>query len=150
MFFQFLLTPFLLHTALTSPIPQDSTNATCAPVNILIARASTEPQGPGIIGSLAVLIERDNPGTTQESVVYPATLINYASSSTMGTEALTAQLTSYVEKCEDSKVVLLGYSQGAQVVLDVLCGGGGYPGLGPVTPAIDRGVGDKGMCVHFC
>lgn len=86
-------------------------NATCAPIHIIAARASTESPGPGVIGSLATLIENDHSGTTLESVNYPATLDNYASSSAQGTAALTSQLTAYVNSCPDSKVILLGYSQ---------------------------------------
>lgn len=140
----------LIGSAIAAPL--DSTgmlgtrqSATCPTTHIIAARASTEQPGPGIIGSLATLVQQANTGTDLASVDYPATLDNYASSSSMGTAALTQMLTNFTSQCPQSKVVLLGYSQGAQVVGDTLCGGGGAPGLGAATPPIDAAISDKGM-----
>jgi len=83
----------------------------CAPIHIIAARASTEDPGAGVIGSLATFIQNDRPGTTLETVDYPATLTDYAASSASGTAALKIQLIAYVNACPNSKVVLLGYSQ---------------------------------------
>lgn len=116
----------------------------CSDIHIVTARASTEQPGEGVIGSLAKLIQDNNQGVTRDNVQYPATLKEYASSSSKGTAALTKQLTNYTEACPNSKVVLLGYSQGAHVIGDVMCGGGEAPGLGPSTPPIDAAVGEKG------
>jgi len=88
-----------------------SRNGPASPLHIIAARASTESPGPWVTGSLATLIQNSNPGTDLESVNYPATINNYASSSAQGTAALTAQITAYVNSCPSSKVVLLGYSQ---------------------------------------
>lgn len=49
----------------------------------------------------------------------------------------------YTDTCKNAKVVLLGYSQGAQVVGDVMCGGGGAFGLGPSTPPIASNYSDR-------
>ena len=57
-----------------------------------------------------------------------------------GTIAGHKQLTAYVESCPDSKLILAGYSQGAQIVTDILGGGGGTSFNGcvqPTTPALD-------------
>src|ERR1700712_1624319 len=85
--------------------------ASCAPAHIIVARASTEPQGQGIIGALARTVARAVPGTTVEAVKYPAKLFPYADSSSKGTIALKSQLTAYVQSCPQSKIVLMGYSQ---------------------------------------
>jgi cutinase len=116
----------------------------CAQVSIITARASTEAAGEGITGALAQAIQRDsNQTVSRASVNYPATLNNYAGSSLQGINALKAQLTNLVNSCPDTKVVLLGYSQGAHVVGDVLGGGqGGSLGAttAPVAANISRHV----------
>ncbi|KAL9119013.1 MAG: hypothetical protein Q9187_004433 [Circinaria calcarea] len=136
--------------------------AACTPIHIIAARGSTEAPGPGAIGSLATLIQAANPGTDLESITYPALLgkiewrprkivgsmltrtnvVPYDFSSSAGTAAVSSQLTAYVRRCPSSKVVLLGYSQGAHILLDSLCGGGGYPGLGPATQPLPTAIGD--------
>ncbi|EEY20214.1 Axe2 [Verticillium alfalfae VaMs.102] len=62
------------------------------------------------------------PDSAIESIVYPATFDDYGLSVADGAEALTAALDRYSDACPNGKVVLLGYSQGAHVTLDALCG----------------------------
>lgn len=117
-----------------------STNATftCPAVHIIVARASTELPGTGIIGTLAALVAKDNNDTTVEPIEYPATLQNYPSSSAQGTNAMITSLENIVQACGNNgtKVVLMGYSQGAQVVGDTMCGGGGIGAGSPVNQKI--------------
>ncbi|KAF2092120.1 carbohydrate esterase family 5 protein [Saccharata proteae CBS 121410] len=140
----FLTTAILAHLTTSSPTPfLETRQITCAPVHIITARGSTEPQGNGALSSLVALIQKAHPSATTEAVVYPATLDNYSSSSSNGAAALTAQLTKYVEACPCSEIVLLGYSQGAQVIGDSLCGGGAVID-DAFTEPIDRSIGDHG------
>ena len=112
--------------AAAMPAGATASTASCAAVHIIVARASTEAQGDGVIGALATLIQGDvNATVSQEAVVYPATLNNYASSVGKGDSAMAADIENAVSACPNEKIVLLGYSQGAQVVGDVLAGGGG-------------------------
>jgi len=126
-----------------------SSNSPCATVDIIVARASTEAQGPGVIGALAEEIQKGVKATVGErSVVYPAALSPYEPSVVKGDEAIKAELTEEVEKCPGQKIVLLGYSQGAQIVGDVLGGGGGNKsvdgaGDGPATPPAAASVTEK-------
>lgn len=114
---------------------------TCAAVHIITARASTEAAGEGITGALVDQIINSSTQTiTRAAVDYPATLTNYASSSLQGIQNLTSQLTTEVTNCPNEKIVLLGYSQGAHVVLDVL-GGGQGGSLGTATPPISSTIG---------
>lgn len=121
----------------------------CAPIHIIAARESLQGPGPGSIGSLAQLIQDANPGTTLESVDYPATLDNYDSSSREGTKKTTESLTSYAKACPCAQIVMLGYSQGAHVIGDTLCGGGEYLGI-PKSPPVDKAVSDRGELRFFC
>jgi len=116
-------------------------NPACATVHVIAARASTEAPGEGIIGGLVTLINlRLRASLTQEAVVYPATLSNYASSVAQGDAAMAADLVRDAAQCPKEKFVLVGYSQGAQVVGDVLGGGGGAQGLGPATPPVSAAI----------
>jgi hypothetical protein len=113
----------------------------CAAVSIITARASTEAAGEGVTGQLVTaIVNASNQTVSRASVSYPATLQNYASSSLQGIQALTSQLTTLVNNCPNTKVVLLGYSQGAHVVLDVL-GGGQGGSLGTATAPISSSIG---------
>jgi acetylxylan esterase len=124
-----------------APAHAVASSSGCAAVSIITARASTEQPGEGITGALAQAIQTDSKQTvSRASVSYPATLQNYASSSLQGIQALTSQLTSLVQSCPSTKVVLLGYSQGAHVVLDVL-GGGQGGSLGTATAPISSSIG---------
>jgi hypothetical protein len=118
-----------------------SSGSGCAAVSIITARASTEAAGEGVTGNLVTAIVNASTQTvSRASVNYPATLQNYNSSSLQGIQALTSQLTTLVQNCPSTKVVLLGYSQGAHVVLDVL-GGGQGGSLGTATAPISTSIG---------
>jgi acetylxylan esterase len=124
---------------------QNTTSSTaCAPLHIIVVRASTERPSQGIIGTLSNLITTALPSTTVEWIHYPARLMpDYPWSAYNGTMNATKQLTEYVDRCggsngKEATVVLMGYSQGAQVIGDVMCGGGGS-GLGvPGTNPVDQ------------
>ncbi|KAI1849536.1 hypothetical protein JX265_013651 [Neoarthrinium moseri] len=91
-------------------------------VGMIVARASTEAPGTGIIGAVADDVAVQIPGSTITAVDYPATLQNYQSSEGQGVAAMTQLVQNFTASCPDAKMVLMGYSQGAQVAMDVLCG----------------------------
>ncbi|GKT48266.1 acetylxylan esterase 2 [Colletotrichum spaethianum] len=101
---------------------QNST-ATCATgVHLIVARGSNEPPGSGRIGSVANGVVAAISGSQIAPLDYPATFDNYSSSVAVGTGAMKTALTQYNSRCPNSKVVMLGYSQGAHVAGDALCG----------------------------
>lgn len=113
MFSSFVLGSALLGLALAAPVIPglEARQGSCAPIHIIAARGSTEKPGAGAIGSLAALIQQEHLGTDLEAVNYPALLIPYGYSSSAGTMAVTTQLMAYVNRCPNSKVILIGYSQ---------------------------------------
>ncbi|WP_203830284.1 cutinase family protein [Actinoplanes palleronii] len=126
--------------AATIPSRAKATAAGCPAVQIFVTRASTEAPGTGIIGSLATAVTR---GSTQKIAVeatdYPALLNPYQPSVAAGTRALTEQLTGEVAACPGTKIVMMGYSQGAHVIGDVLAGTGraaGFTRFAAVSTAI--------------
>ncbi|BCY08492.1 cutinase [Actinoplanes sp. L3-i22] len=119
----------------------------CPDAHIVVTRASTEAPGTGIIGSLATAVTRASDQTiTVEATDYPAALNPYPPSVAAGTQALTAQLTNEATNCPATKIVVMGYSQGAHVIGDVLAGTGRVAGFTP-SAAIGTGVSDKVVAV---
>jgi hypothetical protein len=130
----------------------------CAAVNVITARASTEQPGEGSTGTVAQAIQSGSKQTvSRESVSYPATLTNYNTSESQGVTNAEQELTTAVRNCPDQKQVLLGYSQGAQVVTDVIAGSAellGGPHVAPVSTSVSSHVvaiaqfGDPGHVVN--
>lgn len=84
---------------------------TYGPVHIIVARASTEAAGTGVIGTLATTVQKANPGSTIEAIDYPASLAPYAPSSSAGTQATIKALNAAHQASPKSKIVMMGYSQ---------------------------------------
>jgi acetylxylan esterase len=102
---------------------------------MIVARASTEALGQGIIGAVATQVQQTVPGSDSEAVDYPATLTNYLASEASGVAGMLSLIQSYAARCPKSKIALLGYSQGAQVAGDVMCGTSeaGFNGTQPLS-----------------
>ncbi|KAK7735530.1 hypothetical protein SLS53_007443 [Cytospora paraplurivora] len=99
--------------------------------HIIVSRASTESPGTGMLGPIADAVVSACPGSDIVANPYPALLDGYVDSETAGIDNLTLIVRKYRECCpEAGKMVLLGYSQGAQVTADFLCGRSevGFPG----------------------
>ncbi|KAI5788291.1 carbohydrate esterase family 5 protein [Geopyxis carbonaria] len=141
--FNFLLVVSVLLAATSSaaPLPVVFPRQSCAAITIISARGSTQAVGEGSMATLAAAIDAGTTATVNRlALAYPATLSNYASSSATGTATLKTQLTNLVASCPSTKIVLLGYSQGAHVIGDAL-GGGGGGSLGTKTAAISSTIG---------
>ncbi|CZT04166.1 related to acetylxylan esterase precursor [Rhynchosporium graminicola] len=105
-----------------APVVEERQAACASGVHMIIARASGEAVGPGFINAVATRVKSAVPGSDSEAVSYPATLDNYQSSQSQGVAAMKKLITSYVTRCPNTKIALLGYSQGAHVAADVMCG----------------------------
>lgn len=92
-------------------------------VNIFTARGSFEqpPNGLGIEGTHINAVIAAIPGSAATVIDYPATFTN--NSVPIGVQNGTRQLTAYLDACPTSKVVVMGYSQGAVTQGYVLTGG---------------------------
>ncbi|KAL7921778.1 carbohydrate esterase family 5 protein [Trichoderma austrokoningii] len=101
---------------------------TCAKgLYMIVARGSEEAPGLGVTGNLTSQIADKVPGSLVVAVDYPATIDNYESSEGKGVQNMQEQLDAYGRACPDSKIAILGYSQGAQVSTDSVCGSAGSP-----------------------
>ncbi|RMZ86789.1 hypothetical protein DV736_g5984, partial [Chaetothyriales sp. CBS 134916] len=107
-------------------IPED-----CSDIRIFSARGSDEPypgRGGAMLGIMCWLFESAGVSCDYEDVSYPANISwsgIFCESADIGAHAGRNQMTKYVQRCPDSHLVLMGYSQGASVVGDILGGGGG-------------------------
>ncbi|KAK1621815.1 cutinase [Colletotrichum phormii] len=101
---------------------QTNTTGCATGVHMIVARASTEQPGTGVIGAIANNIQSQVPGSDIVPVDYPALLNPYQPSQKAGVTAMTKLVQDYAKACPQTKMVLMGYSQGAHVTADVLCG----------------------------
>lgn len=117
-------------------------------VHIIAARGTMEPQGEGKMAIHIGQIMSDIPGSDVDNVVYPANL-DQPNSGNQGTTDMLLRVTRYAQSCPGSKMVLMGYSQGAYVVANAVGGGGVRPWVaapdGADTPALPSEVMNKGM-----
>lgn len=111
-----------LGSAVASPVALEK-RACNSGFHIIVARASGEAEGTGITGGVAEMVAARVRGSTITAVDYPASFITYLSSESEGVTAMRQDIESYVNACPNGKVVLMGYSQGAEVISDVVCGG---------------------------
>ncbi|KAJ7075986.1 putative acetyl xylan esterase [Mycena belliarum] len=103
----------------------------CPQVHIFGARETTAPAGYGTAGSVVSSIISAYSGATGEVINYPACggqascgSVSYASSAVTGVAAVASQVNAFNTKCPNSVLVLVGYSQGGQIMDDAYCGGG--------------------------
>jgi hypothetical protein len=103
----------------------------CPDLEIIGARGTTERPGLGVVLTpLAQRITREVPQTVRTTALdYPASF-TYTSSVRQGVTRLAADMQRTARACADTRFVLMGYSQGADVVGDAIAGSGrGAPAL---------------------
>jgi hypothetical protein len=119
---------------------QAQTCTPCDDVHFFLARGNNEPY-PGRQGDLVAATCDGLASCGYENLIYSALFTDLSCQTTYdGVLAGFKQLTSYAERCPKSKLILSGYSQGGQIVADILGGGGGVSFndcVQPSTPALD-------------
>lgn len=128
-----LLASLALAALLTNASPLSPRQTTCSSgVHVIHARGSTESQAEDktlpVVNRLLAAI----PGSSESDVDYPAVIIAaddfYSTSVDDGIDNLISQIESYADACGDgARIVLLGYSQGGNVVSSALAGGIVHP-----------------------
>ncbi|KAJ4007796.1 hypothetical protein NW766_009601 [Fusarium irregulare] len=102
----------------------------CPEIHIFGARETSVAPGLGSAGKLIDMIVADHAGATSEAIDYPACggqascgNVEYGASAKQGTEAVTKAVNALSERCPDTKIVMIGYSQGGQIMDNNICGG---------------------------
>lgn len=122
MLFQTLLLAPVVYAA---GIAIRETESECTSTHIFLAKGNNEPY-PGRQGVLVNAICEGLSSCDYEDVQWTNSLESeYCGSLEEGTRNGQAQIIAYNKRCPDSNLVLSGYSQGAQVVGDIIGGGGG-------------------------
>ena len=104
---------------------------------MIVARGSGEAQGEGVTGSVVSSVSQSISGSSGVGIVYPASLTDYLNSESQGITAMTQSIQNYTQQCPDGKFALLGFSQGAQIVGDVL-GGGSLSNVAPIDKSMTK------------
>ncbi|CAK7212499.1 hypothetical protein SCUCBS95973_001483 [Sporothrix curviconia] len=132
---------------LAAGLGQASPLADCPPVHVFGARETTASPGYGTSKGLVDMVVRANPGATSEAITYPACGgqsscggASYDSSATQGTAAVVKAVTALNQRCPDTKIVLVGYSQGGQIVNNAVCGGAGATLTGAALKAVKAAI----------
>ncbi|KAJ0124990.1 hypothetical protein J7T55_006333 [Diaporthe amygdali] len=119
-FFLSVLPSVLGHPALDVRQTQD-----CDAVHIFLARGTSEDY-PGRQISVVNATCNGISSCGYEDIQYPASFLpDYCTSVGVGVVNGTSQITAYAAKCPNAQLVLSGYSQGAQVVGNILGGQSG-------------------------
>ncbi|KAF1917109.1 acetylxylan esterase precursor [Ampelomyces quisqualis] len=121
----------------------------CPKVYIFGARETTLPQsnGYGTAAGLVNQVKSAYPGAGSEAIVYPACGggsacggVSYENSASQGTAAVVKAVTAYNQKCPSTQIVLIGYSQGGQIMDNALCGGAGSTLTGNALAAVKAAI----------
>ncbi|KAI2627125.1 putative acetylxylan esterase 2 precursor [Xylaria nigripes] len=117
-------------TALSAahPLTARKSDVTCVSgLYMIAARGSTEDPGEGPLSEVTSMVESLVPGSTSVAVDYPASIFDdgtYPISVIEGINDAISKIQAYVDACGDSsRIALLGYSQGGNVMTDALAGG---------------------------
>ena len=133
-------TLLLTASAAVSALPTKRQES-CDAVHIFLARGWNETY-PGRQGKLAGAICYGLESCGYEDVQFSSLPTDdYCASVAEGQRNGVAQMTAYAQRCPDSKLVLSGYSQGANVAGDILGGGGGPFGTAPNNCEVEYNAG---------
>lgn len=115
-----------------SPISRRQAVTCVSGVYILHARGSTESEADDATLPVVNRILDAIPNSSEQDVEYPATIIAddsfYSTSVADGIDDIISKIKNYVDTCgSSSRIVLVGYSQGGNVISSALAGGIVHP-----------------------
>ncbi|KAJ2987583.1 hypothetical protein NUW58_g4426 [Xylaria curta] len=118
----------LAATAAAHPLAKAQSAITCVSgLYMIAARGSEEAPGEGHLSQITILVKALVPGSTSVAVDYPAAIYDdgtYPVSVSKGITDTIKKIKDYVAACgSSSRIALLGFSQGGNVMTDVLAGG---------------------------
>ncbi|KAI0858208.1 cutinase-domain-containing protein [Xylaria cubensis] len=139
-----IIAPIIAAAGVTaSPSSEIAERQSCPGVYIFGARETTAPPGYGTAGGLVNQVLAAYPGSQASAISYPACGgqstcggVSYDSSAQQGTTAVISAVNSLNSRCPSTQIVLIGYSQGGQIVDNAMCGGSGATLTGNALAAV--------------
>ncbi|KAK3903490.1 cutinase [Staphylotrichum tortipilum] len=138
--------PILAGLATANPVDLEARQS-CPGIHIFGARETTAPAGYGTSQGLVNMVKQAYSGATSEAINYPACGgqsqcggTSYENSASQGTQAVVTAVTNLNKRCPDTKIVLIGYSQGGQIMDNALCGGAGATLTGAALDAVKAAI----------
>ncbi|KAJ6156427.1 Leucine carboxyl methyltransferase eukaryotic [Penicillium chrysogenum] len=133
----------LAGSALAVPVESDiEKRIDCPSVHIFGARETSVSPGYGSSSTVVNGLLSAYSGSTAEAISYPACGgqsscggVSYSNSVAQGIAAVASAVNSYNKQCPSTKLVLVGYSQGGEIIDAALCGGG-VPNQGYTNTAV--------------
>jgi acetylxylan esterase len=110
--------------------PRQQRQTTCYSGVYMIVACGTEETGEGRSSQVADAVAKQIPDSGSVAVNYPASVANppYPESLSEGITDATQKIQAYVSACGSaSRIVLIGFSQGGNVMTDVMAGGSDKP-----------------------
>ncbi|KAL3464506.1 cutinase [Aspergillus heterothallicus] len=133
------LTLLLLGHTLATPLEE---RQSCPQIHVFGARETTASPGYGSSSTVVNAVLNAYPGSTSEAINYPACGgqsscggTSYSASVAAGIDAVASAVNSFNSQCPGTKIVLVGYSQGGEILDAALCGGG-VPNQGITNTAV--------------
>jgi len=116
----------------------------CPAIHVFGARGTTVSPGYGSSNTVVNLILSSYPCSTLEAITYPAcggqssySGIADSNSASQGTTSVTNAVNSLYQRCPNTQIMLIGYSQGGQIMENAVCGGPDTgSGITSTTPPI--------------
>ncbi|KAF2966445.1 hypothetical protein GQX73_g7132 [Xylaria multiplex] len=136
--------PILAAVATAKPLEQ---RQSCPAVYVFGARETTAPAGYGTSSGLVNMVMAAYSDSQSSAIDYPACGgqaecggIDYDSSANQGTTAVVSAVTQMNSQCPNTQIVLIGYSQGGQIMDNALCGGAGETLSGTALAAVKAAI----------
>jgi len=138
--------PVLAGFASANPVDIEARQS-CPGVHVFGARETTAPAGYGTSQGLVNMVVQAYSGATSEAINYPACGgqsscggVSYDQSASQGTSAVISAVNSFNQRCPSTKLVLIGYSQGGQIMDNAFCGGSGATLTGNALAAVKAAI----------
>jgi acetylxylan esterase len=134
-----LILASLALAGLTGAAPLQPRQTCYSGVYMIVARGSDEDPGEGVPGLVANAVQAQLPNSGSVAVNYPASIFDppYPTSVGDGVTNTISLIQNYVKACgSKSKIALIGYSQGGNVMTDTLAGGVAKPS--PISSAYSK------------
>ncbi|KAI3317176.1 carbohydrate-binding module family 1 protein [Xylariaceae sp. AK1471] len=138
-----IIAPIIAAAGVSASPAELAERQSCPSIYVFGARETTASPGFGTAGGLVNQVTAAYPGSQSAAITYPACGgqsscggISYDNSAQQGTAAVVSAVNSLNSRCPSTQIVLIGYSQGGQIMDNALCGGAGSTLTGNALAAV--------------